>query len=142
MQRDILRDGILIIFLCLFIYQVLFATKKVLAKEKAVKTRYWYLMIGFSPIFKILYTLNTIRRLARRLSSEDLDFPVVTACPMYCYELGLCNTSVGITSLDTQFMGLSIPDENGIRRVFDKSIFISLMLAFKERSLKNKNLLT
>ena len=40
MQRDILRDGILISFLCFFIYQVFLATQRVLAKEKAVKTRY------------------------------------------------------------------------------------------------------
>lgn len=40
MQRDIFRDGILLIFLCLFIYQVLLATRKVPGKEKAVKTRY------------------------------------------------------------------------------------------------------
>ena len=68
----------------------------------------------------------------RRLSSEALDFPVVTACPLYCYELGLCNTSVGITPLNTQFIALSIPDEDGIKWVFDNSQILS---TFQERPL-------
>ena len=40
MRRDILRDGILLIFLSVFLYQIYYASEKVLAKEKAMKTRY------------------------------------------------------------------------------------------------------
>ena len=55
----------------------------------------------------------------RRVSSEALDFPVVTACPLYCYELKTCNTTVGVASLNEQFDALLIPDKYGNLCVFN-----------------------
>ena len=53
------------------------------------------------------------------MSSEALDFPVVTACPLYCYELKTCNTTVGVASLNEQFDALLIPDKYGNLCVFN-----------------------
>ena len=73
---------------------------------------YWNLTLLYWQVRHIKFT-------NRRVSSEALDFPVVTACPLYCYELGTCNTSVGVASLDEQFAGLSIPDEYGNTCVYN-----------------------
>ena len=40
MQRDHIRDGIFVVFICIFISQVYISTLKVIAQEKAVKIRY------------------------------------------------------------------------------------------------------
>ena len=40
MERDFLRDGILVVLICIFISQVYISTSKVIAREKAVKIRY------------------------------------------------------------------------------------------------------
>ena len=54
----------------------------------------------------------------RRTASEYLEFPMITACPLYCFEMGLCHAKVGVASLDQLFVSLIVPNKNGTMSVY------------------------
>ena len=51
----------------------------------------------------------------RRVSSNETEFPSVTACPKYCYELDACDTEVGVVDLGSIFIGAHVWQKDGSR---------------------------
>ena len=47
------------------------------------------------------------------MSPIDTQFPSVTACPIYCYELDVCDTVVGVVDLGTIFLGANDRNKDG-----------------------------
>lgn len=56
-------------------------------------------------------------RFIRRVSPIETEFPSVTVCPIYCYELDVCDTVVGVVDLGTIFMGVNVMNKDGSRFV-------------------------
>ena len=47
-----------------------------------------------------------------------MDFPVITACPVYCFEMGRCDAKIGVESLDQLFLSFDGLHKNGTESVY------------------------
>ena len=63
----------------------------------------------------------------RRVSpnEREREFPSVTACPKYCYELDLCDTEVGVVNLGSIFVGANDNDNK------DGSRFVTILVVYQ-----------